>query len=139
MLNQGFMGSDLSYEELLLRQKWSDVYTPVMHNEDAVLNNQSCYHLVLTAKNEEQYARREIWVEKQNHIVIQEYAYDANQSLQKIWRRSDIRTIDGRAFPHLLSVHNTIKKQTQTTITLLSISQNSPIPDHIFSLRWLER
>ena len=139
MLNQGVMGSDLSYEELLLHTSWTTDYIPTQL-PDTTEQGTPCYHILLNAKDTKlNDAKREIWVDKEHYIPILEKVFDKDGTLHKEWIRKDKRRVDSKWIPFHIEVQNKLFSNTKTTIQIQSMVANPNLSQDFFSHRWLER
>jgi outer membrane lipoprotein-sorting protein len=139
MLQQGIMGSDVSYEELLSQSDWTNVYTAEL-GEDETEQEMLCFRVRLTANApKSSYARRELWIEKNHFIPIREQIYSASGTLLKEWIRSDIRVMDEWVYPYQIQVQDKQLRNSKTTILLQNIEKKTDLSEDIFLHRWLER
>ena len=99
MLHQGIMGSDLSYEELLLQPDWQKEFR-AEQNEDTIEQGVPCFHVTLYGKKEHMFdAKRILWIEKEHFVPIREQVFDSSGNLFKEWVRKDLRIVGTQWVP----------------------------------------
>ena len=139
MLNQGVMGSDLSYEEMLVQQDWTTNYEAQL-NQDTIEQESPCFHVTLRAKDPKNfYAKRVLWIEKEHFVPIREQVYDSSDNLVKEWVRKDLRYIGTQWIPFYQEIENKRIPTNKTTITVTEIKLEPTLSQDFFSHRWLER
>ena len=139
MLNQGVMGSELSYEELLLQQDWKEEYKAEQHL-DTIEQGMPCFHVTLHAKkNTNHDTKRILWIEKEHFVPVKEQVYDSSGHLYREWIRKDLRKIDTQWIPFVQEIQNKRVSANQTVITIQNIELTPNLSKDFFSHRWLER
>ena len=139
MLNKGIMGSDLSYEELLLQQDWAKEYE-AEQNQDTIEQGLACFHVTLYARKDSMFdAKRILWIEKEHFVPIKEQVYDSSGQLFKEWIRKDLRLVDSQWIPFIQEIQNKRLSANKTTITIQTIKIAPDLSKDFFSHRWLER
>ena len=139
MLQQGVMGSDISYDELLQSPMWASTYQ-IEKYEDVLLFGQKTFHITL--QNQEKntlYPRRELWIEQEHYVPIQELVYDSSGTLYKEWNRSHVQKSGEKWMAHQIEVQNKLHTQSKTTILIKKIKENPDLSEDFFLHRWLER
>ena len=139
MLHQGIMGSDLSYEELLLQQDWQKEYKAEQH-EDTVEQGTPCFLVTLHNKKEQAYdAKRVLWIEKEHFVPIKEQVFDSSGNLFKEWNRKDLRVVGAQWVPFYQEIQNKRISTNKTIIKVSVIEVQPELSQDFFSHRWLER
>src|SRR5690554_3039687 len=84
MLNQGMMGSDFSYQDLMESDKLTDLYDFELIGEETI-DGRKCYVLEGIAKEGEEvsYYRRRSWIDKERFIGLKEELYAQSGRLLK--------------------------------------------------------
>ena len=82
-MSESFMGSDLSYEDMMSRTIDDNTY---LRLEDDQIEGEECYVLEVTPKNSvnTSYSKHRTWVSKENFQIVQETSYDKKSKLKKI-------------------------------------------------------
>jgi len=100
MLNQGMMGSDFSYQDIMESDKLTDLYDFKILKEEE-LNGRQCYVLEGIAKEgvKVSYYRRVSWVDKERFIGLKEELYAQSGRLLKETKINEINEIEERWIP----------------------------------------
>ena len=139
MLHQGIMGSDLSYEELLLQQDWQKEYR-AERNEDTVEQGVPCFLVTLYNQKKQAYdAKRILWIEKEHFVPIKEQVLDSSGNLFKEWIRKDLRLVGAQWVPFYQEIQNKRISTNKTFIKVSTIEVQPQLSQDFFSHRWLER
>ena len=82
-MNDSFMGSDLSYEDLNSRVLSDNIYDRL---NDELFNGIDCYVLNVTSKPElkSAYSKHILWVSKKNLTILKEQSFGKNDELKKV-------------------------------------------------------
>ena len=81
--SNSFMGSDLSYEDMMSRSLDDNTYSRL---EDDQVEGEECYVLEVIPKLgiTTSYSKHRTWVSKENFQIVQETSYDKKSKLKKI-------------------------------------------------------
>ena len=136
MLNQGMMGSDFSYQDIMESDKLTDLYNFEILKEEE-LNGRQCYVLEGVAKEgvKVSYYRRVSWVDKERFIGLQEELYAQSGKLLKETKVSEVQEIEGRWIPIDSVMENKLRKDTYTGFKIVQIDFNPEIPEGTFTLQ----
>ena len=140
MLKQGFMGSDMSYEDMMVTEKFTDLYEVVLEDEDEV-DGRSTWVLRAEAKPEAEvsYAIRKMWVDQEHFYTVREELFALSGRLLKTSQVEEVRDIDGRMFPVVVTMEDVLKRDSSTTLTVREIEFDVEIAADLFSLQSLMR
>ncbi|AGB40896.1 negative regulator of sigma E activity [Halobacteroides halobius DSM 5150] len=140
MLEQGMMGSDFSYQDMMESTKLTDLYNFEVIRKER-LNKRSCYVLEGIKKEgaEASYYRRVSWIDKKRFVPLKVELYARSGRLLKVMRTKKVEKIEGRWFPTYQVVDNKLKRMTKTIFKVESVEFNASIPKSKFSLRNLRR
>ena len=136
MLNQGMMGSDFSYQDVMESDKLTDLYDfEIIKEED--LDGRPCYVLEGIAREgvKVSYYRRVSWVDKERFIGLKEELYAQSGRLLKETKINKIEEIEGRWVAVDSVMENKLRKDTYTQFILTQITFNPEIPEETFSLQ----
>lgn len=135
MLNQGMMGSDFSYQDMMESDKLTDLYNFELIGEEE-LNGRQCYVLEGIAKEDKEvsYYRRKSWIDKERFIGLKEELYAQSGRLLKIMNVNKVEQIDSRWYPIESVMENRLRKNTSTDFIIKSIEFNPELPAGTFSL-----
>ena len=135
MMNQGMMGSDFSYQDIMESDKLTELYNFKL-NEEVNYNGRECYLLEGTAVEgkDVSYYRRKVWVDKERFIALKEELYAQSGRLLKITTVEEVSEVNGRWFPVKSVMENKLRKDTKTEFIIEKIDFNPEIPENTFSL-----
>ncbi|HER24408.1 MAG TPA: outer membrane lipoprotein-sorting protein [Candidatus Atribacteria bacterium] len=136
MLNQGMMGSDFSYQDVMESDKLTDLYDFKIIGEEEV-NDRLCYVLEGVAREgvKVSYYRRVSWVDKERFIGLQEELYTQSGKLLKETKLNEMQEIEGRWIPIDSVMENKLRKDTYTGFKIIKIEFDPEIPEGTFSLQ----
>lgn len=136
MLNQGMMGSDFSYQDLMESDKLTDLYDFKIIKEEE-LDGRPCYVLEGIAREgvKVSYYRRVSWIDKERFIGLKEELYAQSGRILKETKVNKIEEIEGRWVAVDSVMENKLRKDTYTQFILIQINFNLEIPEETFSLQ----
>jgi outer membrane lipoprotein-sorting protein len=134
MLEQGMMGSDFSYQDMMESTKLTNLYDFEIIREEE-LQGRPCYVIEGLKKEgqEASYYRRVEWVDQERFVLLKEELYARSGRLLKVLSTARVEQIEKRWFP----THQIIKKNSQTEYKIEEIEFGLDIPDSTFSLQQL--
>lgn len=135
MLNQGMMGSDFSYQDMMESDKLTDLYNFELIGEEEIDGHQ-CYLLegIAVEGKEVSYYRRKSWVDKERFIGLKEELYARSGRLLKVMEVIRVDEIEGRWYPVESVMENKLRENTRTEFIIHTIEFNPEIPPGTFSL-----
>ncbi|MCJ7790264.1 MAG: outer membrane lipoprotein-sorting protein [Candidatus Atribacteria bacterium] len=136
MLNQGMMGSDFSYQDVMESDKLTDLYDFEIIKEEE-LDGRPCYVLEGIAREgvKVSYYRRVSWIEKERFIGLKEELYAKSGRLLKETKVNKIEEIEGRWISTDSVMEDKLKKDTYTEFKITQINFNPEIPEGTFTLQ----
>ena len=136
MLNQGMMGSDFSYQDVMESDKLTDLYDFEIIKEEE-FDGRPCYVLEGIAREgvKVSYYRRVSWIDRERFIGLKEELYTQSGRLLKETKANIIEEIEGRWIPTNSVMENKLRKDTYTEFTITQIKFNLEIPEETFSLQ----
>lgn len=135
MLNQGIMGSDFSYQDVMESDKLTDLYEYELIGEE-VIDGRPCYVLAGTAVEgkEVSYYRRKSWVDKERFVGLKEELYARSGRLLKVMTVRKVAAIEGRWYPVETVMEDKLRRETRTEFIIKAIEFNPQIPAGTFTL-----
>ncbi len=135
MLNQGIMGSDFSYQDVMESNKLIDLYNFELIGEEEI-NGRPCYILEGTAAEgkEVSYYRRKSWVDKVRFVGLKEEFYARSGRLLKVMNVTKVAEVDGRWYPVESVMEDKLRRNTRTEFIIKAIEFNPQIPAGTFTL-----
>jgi len=136
MLNQGMMGSDFSYQDIMESDKLTDLYNFEIIEEDEI-EGHICYVLEGIAKQgvKVSYYHRVSWIDKKRFVGLKEKLYAQSGHLLKETRVNEVKEIEGRWIPIDSVMENKLRKNTYTEFKITQIDFNPKIPEGTFTLQ----
>jgi outer membrane lipoprotein-sorting protein len=138
MLEQGFMGSDFSYQEMMESDKLTELYTFTLL-EDDTFSDRPCYVLeaVAVPGKKVSYYRRVTWIDKEHFVGLKEELYAESGRLLKVSEAQEIKEIQDRWLPVQSIMENKLRKETYTQFIINQIELNPELDNQMFSLQSL--
>ncbi len=135
MLNQGIMGSDFSYQDVMESNKLTDLYDFELIGTEEI-DGRACYVLEGTAREgkEVSYYKRKSWVDKARFVGLKEELYARSGRLLKEMHVTKVAEIEGRWYPLESVMEDKLRKDTRTEFIVKSIEFNPEIPSGTFTL-----
>lgn len=139
MLNQGMMGSDFSYQDMMESEKLTDLYNFELIGEEE-LDGRQCYILegIAVEGKEVSYYRRKSWIDKDRFIGLREELYARSGRLLKVMNVNMVEKIADRWYPVKSVMENKLRKDSRTELILKSIEFDPVIPPTTFTLENLQ-
>ena len=136
MLNQGMMGSDFSYQDIMESDKLTDLYNFEVVREEEI-EGRLCYVLEGIAREgvKVSYYRRVSWIDKERFIGLKEELYTQSGRLLKETKVNEVQEIEGRWIPIDSVMENKLRKNTYTGFKIINIDFNPEIPEETFTLQ----
>jgi outer membrane lipoprotein-sorting protein len=138
MLEQGFMGSDFSYQDMMESDKLTELYTFALLEEDT-FNDRPCYVLeaIAVPGQKVSYYRRVSWIDKERFVGLKEELYAESGRLLKTSEVQEIEEIEDRWLPVQTIMENKLRKDTYTQFIINEIELNPELDEDLFSLQSL--
>lgn len=139
MLNQGMMGSDFSYQDMMESDKLIDLYDFKLIGEEELVGR-PCYLLEGIAREGKgvSYYRRKTWIDQERFISLKEELYARSGRLLKVTAVNKVEQIDQRWYPVESVMVDQLKKNTRTEFIIKLIEFNPQIPEDTFTLENLQ-
>jgi outer membrane lipoprotein-sorting protein len=132
-----FMGTDMSYDDLDATNRNVDDDNHTLLREEQY-DGTACYVIQSTPKDSSyQYGKMVLWIDKVTWVNYKIEMYDRRGTLVKTMVSSGFRDVQGFLTPSQIKV-TTLTAQTSTTIYTDIIKYNDPIPEGVFTTRFLE-
>jgi outer membrane lipoprotein-sorting protein len=135
--SNSFMGTDMSYDDLSVqgRKIEDDVHTLLREEQ---YNGAACYVIQSVPRDQSyQYAKMILWIDKATLVNHKIEMYDRRGTLIKIMESSGFHDVQSFLTPEQIKV-STIPEGSSTTIYTDIIKYNDPIPEGVFTPRYLE-
>jgi len=134
-----FVGSDITFEDLS-REDLEDCDYSFL-SQEVEIDGVKCYHILALPKTEKKkkesgYGKRELFIRKDNHVIIKANFYDAKNALIKEFVAEDIKQVGDKWRAHKIEVTN-IKNSHKTTLVYNEIATDKQIDEQMFTERFL--
>ncbi|HOB91849.1 MAG: outer membrane lipoprotein-sorting protein [Bacillota bacterium] len=135
MLNQGIMGSDFSYQDVMEADKLTDLYAFELVGEEE-LDGRPCYVLegIAVEGQDVSYYRRKSWIDSERFVGLREELYAKSGRLLKVMRVTRVEELQGRWYPMESVMEDQLRKNTRTEFVVRSIEFDPEIPEGTFTL-----
>lgn len=139
MLNQGMMGSDFSYQDMMESDKLTELYKFELTGEEKI-EGRNCYVLegVAVEGKKVSYYRRKSWVDKERFVGLKEELYAKSGRLLKAMKVNKVEENEGRWYPMESVMEDKLRKGSRTEFVIKSIEFNPKIPAGTFTLENLK-
>ena len=135
MLNQGMMGSDFSYQDMMESDKLTDLYHFKLIGEEE-FEGRACYVLEGIAREDKKvsYYRRKSWIDQERFVGLKEELYAQSGRLLKVMNVTKVEKLEGRWYPMVSVMEDKLRKDTRTEFIIKSIEFNPKLPAGTFTL-----
>lgn len=134
MMSQGWMGSDVSNDDLMRQSSLVADYSHKILAAETV-SGKECYKIELIPKEDADVVWGKIlmWVTKDNYLVMKQEYYDEDEYLVHTETASDIKMMDGRMIPTRLEIIPADEPDQRTILIFNSIDFDIDIEESFFS------
>ncbi len=131
-LDQGVLGSDLGYLDLLAAGPLADRYDAVLDGVDTI-DTRPCQRLALRSRQaDSRFPRVLLWVDAERGVALREERFGADGALRRRVERSDLQLHDGRWVAMTTRVDDQRLPDARTELRILSLdsldSRDEPLP-----------
>ncbi len=136
MMMQSWMGSDFTNDDMAKESSIVDDYTPRLSGEDP-----QKYILTLTPKAEAAVVWGKIVMEvaKEHFVPLRAHYYDEEGKSRRILYYSDVKVIQNRHLPTLMTLIPSDRKNNKTVVRMDEVDFEAPIDDSRFTKSALVR
>ncbi|MEZ4436636.1 MAG: outer membrane lipoprotein-sorting protein [bacterium] len=138
MMMGSWMGSDLTNDDVVRASSWEEDYT-AHYTDDGAAPDEWCIEYAPKPSAAVTWSRVVACVERATLLPRRQVFYDEKARPARIMRFTDIKEMDGRTFPTVMTVEPQLKSGHRTTIRYDEIDFDADVPDNTFSLNTLRR
>jgi len=132
-----FVNTDFSYDDLSSTDRGVDLDSHKILREEK-LQNSDCYVIESIPKDANyQYSKMIQWIDKSNFIIYKIELYDRRGNPVKLLEVLELKEVQGRLAPHVTKM-STISAGTSTSLNVMNLVYDDPIPEGIFTTSFLE-
>lgn len=134
MMKQGFMGSDISNEDITRNRKLTEDYS-IISFEKVIKNNEIFYEILLQAKTKDvPYFMQKLTINS-DFIAVKTEQYDLSKRLVKTITTDEIKKFGSRYYPVKVTIQDGIKTNYRTIFTITDVSFDISIDPKIFTIQ----
>ncbi|MHB9292864.1 hypothetical protein Holit_01975 [Hollandina sp. SP2] len=132
-----FMGTDLSYDDISSTDRDVGLDTHTLLREETFKAN-PCYVIESVPQDRSyQYSRMVQWIDQHTKVNHRIELYDRRGTLVKVLETLELKDIQGRLSP-VVTKMSTLGAGTSTTIYVDILKYDDPIPEGVFTPKFLE-
>ena len=137
-----FVGSDFTFEDIN-REDLDEFSYKFLTETD--IDGQACYKIQAIPKSDDKikesgYSKRELFIRKDNYVLVKANLYDKKGILSKIYSTDNIKQIEGtqkwRAYTYQMA---NVKNSHKTIIVITKLEVNKGLAKELFTLKNLEK
>jgi outer membrane lipoprotein-sorting protein len=133
----GFMGTDMSYDDLSATSRKADDDDHTLLREETY-NGADCYVIQSVPKDSSyQYGKMVLWIDKATLVNYKVEMHDRGGTLVKTMESSGFHDVQGYLTPAQIKV-STLAAGTFTTVYTDIIKYGDNVPESVFTTRYLE-
>ncbi|MDA3881807.1 MAG: outer membrane lipoprotein-sorting protein [Bacteroidales bacterium] len=134
MMSQGWMGSDISNDDLLRQSSLVDDYSHSIVDTETIAGRE-CWKIELIPHENAQvmWGKILLWVSKEGYLSLKIEYYDEDMYLVHTERASNITMMDGREFPAKLVVIPADEPEHKTILEFLEVDFDVSLQTDFFS------
>lgn len=140
MMNQGWMGSDFTNDDLVRQSSIVRDYTHTLLGTEEIRGS-ACYKIELIPKPDAAvvWGKLIVWISRDGFDMLKAEYYDEDNQLINTEQAYDIRPMGDRSIPTRLEIIPAQKPGQKTTLTIEKIRFNVDIPDSFFTLQHIKQ
>jgi len=131
-----FVGSDFSYDDIAAADRRADLDTHRLLRTE-LLGGRDCYVIESIPRDAGfQYSRMIQWIDRENYVPHRVELFDRRGTLVKVLEVLELREVQGRVSA-VSTRMSTLAAGTSTTINVMELRYDSPIPEGVFTTNFL--
>ena len=140
MMNQRWMGTDLSNDDLVKKTSLSDDFEHRLLGTEKI-DGLDCYHLALLPHegSEVIWGKVEIWIEKEHANIMKQQFFDEDMELVNTMTAASVRPMDGVYVPTRYVFIPADKPNQQTVMEYQRLQFDVQIPSSYFTAQYMKR
>ena len=132
-----FVGTDFSYDDISSMDRNVDLDNHRILREEK-FREKDCYVIESIPKDSNyQYSKMLQWIDKDNYLIYNIELYDRRGNQVKLLEMLEFREVQGRLAPFVTKM-TTLAAGSSTAINVLELRYDAPIPESVFTQRFLE-
>lgn len=135
--SNSFVGTDFSYDDISSTDRKVDLDNHTLLKQEDY-QGKTCYVIQSIPKDAAyQYSKMISWIDIKTLVAYKLELYDHQDRLVKVMEVQDLKDIQGRLTP-TLSKMSSVQNGTSTTLSVEILKYDDPIPEGVFTTRFLE-
>lgn len=135
--SDSFMGTDFTYRDMEGKEMGLDIHSLL---REEVIDGSETYVVESLPKDpkDSPYGKVVEWIRKDNFVPVKAMFYDNRGDLLKTFTVFELKKIDGY-WIIMKSTMKNVQDNHQTQLEILEVKNNKPIPDDVFTKRYLQK
>ncbi len=140
MLEQGMMGSDFSYQDVLEMEKMTDLYDFELEESDILFERPVYVIKAVAAEGEKPaYHTRRLWVDSERFVILKEHMYAREGRLLKELITEKVEEVEeGRFMPVEMVMEDKLRQDTETVYRITELDLGYRVPEGMLTLDELQ-
>jgi len=134
MMSQGWMGSDISNDDLMRQSSLVTDYTHTIERQETI-SGRNCYKIKLVPHEDADviWGKIYMWISTEGYMIMKAEYYDDLEELVHTELASEVKTMDGRQIPTKLVITPADEEDNTTILYFNSIDFDIDIDESFFS------
>jgi outer membrane lipoprotein-sorting protein len=147
LLQEGVMGSDVSYQDALESQDFLATYSASLKGREPI-GGRDCYVIELAAKargtlpagsKPAVYERRVLWVDSERFVSLRQEMYARSGKLLKVSATLEVAKAGERWFPSKVEFESKLRSNTKTIFSMTKLALDLPLDPKRFTMAALTK
>jgi outer membrane lipoprotein-sorting protein len=139
LLQEGMMGSDLSYQDALESQDFLVKYSAELKGRESV-DGRDCFIVELSAKVPTAvYDRRVLWIDSERFVGLKQEMYARSGKLLKLSTTLEVAKLGARWYPSKIEFVSKLRSNTKTVFSMTRIALDLPVDPKRFTMAALTK
>lgn len=139
LLQEGMMGSDVSYQDALESQDFLAKYAAALKGREAV-EGRDCYLIELSAKVPTAvYDRRVLWIDAERFVTMKAEMYAKSGKLLKTSATLEVSKVGARWYPSKIEFVSKLRANTKTVFSMTKLELDPPLDPKRFTMAALSK
>lgn len=134
MMSQGWMGSDISNDDLMRQSSLVADYTHLLEKQEAI-SGYNCHKIVLTPLEDADviWGKIIMWISEEGYMIMKAEYFDDEEDLVHTELASEVKVMDGRKIPTKFKIIPADDENNVTVLYFNSIDFDIDIDESFFS------
>jgi outer membrane lipoprotein-sorting protein len=139
LLQEGMMGSDVSYQDALESQDFLAKYAATLKGTETV-DGRDCYLIELAAKTPTAvYDRRVLWIDAERFVTMKSEMYARSGKLLKTSATLEVAKVGTRWYPSKVEFVSKLRANTKTVFSMSKLTLDAPVDPKRFTMAALSK